>query len=140
VAEIIGDCHDGHLLKPNNSGHVTVWYKGKRVGLHRYIMALNYGDEAIDGKFICHKCHNPLCANPDHLYIGTRSTNALDDVKRGTHPLLGNRRKDIDNNEVYRLRNECGYTFKQLREHFKCGTGTLQYRLQQIENAKHAPN
>jgi hypothetical protein len=29
----------------------------------------------------CHTCHNPLCYNPDHLYVGDKSTNATDVYK-----------------------------------------------------------
>lgn len=35
--------------------------------------------------FICHHCDNPPCVNPDHLYEGTPSQNALDSVARGRH-------------------------------------------------------
>lgn len=37
------------------------------------------------GKVICHKCHNRLCVNPDHLYAGTQQDNINDELARGTH-------------------------------------------------------
>lgn len=38
-----------------------------------------------DGKEICHRCDNPICINPKHLYAGTRSQNVQDCVRRGRH-------------------------------------------------------
>jgi len=35
-----------------------------------------------EGAIICHKCDNPGCVNPDHLYAGTSKTNSLDRVRR----------------------------------------------------------
>lgn len=35
------------------------------------------------GKIICHKCDNPKCINPDHLFVGTRTDNYWDARKKG---------------------------------------------------------
>lgn len=32
---------------------------------------------------INHKCHNPSCCNPDHLYVGTQADNMRDVAERG---------------------------------------------------------
>ena len=39
--------------------------------------------------FVCHKCNNPKCCNPSHLYLGTRHQNILDAVAAGTHARMG---------------------------------------------------
>lgn len=35
--------------------------------------------------FVCHRCNNPKCFNPDHIYIGSNQDNMLDAVQAKTH-------------------------------------------------------
>lgn len=36
-----------------------------------------------DGEVACHRCDNPPCVNPAHLFVGTQVDNGLDCVKKG---------------------------------------------------------
>lgn len=45
-----------------------------------------YLSERTSGKgyIACHKCNNPPCCNPNHLYWGTPADNTKDSIKAGT--------------------------------------------------------
>ena len=63
-------------------GYGQVSFKNKKLYTHRVVWELSYG--AIpDGLFVLHKCDNPLCVNPNHLFLGTNQDNMTDKVKKG---------------------------------------------------------
>lgn len=66
-------------------GFVDVMVKGARrpILAHRLAWAWEHQREPAPGKIICHRCNNPSCCNPKHLYEGTPLTNSQDAVKAG---------------------------------------------------------
>jgi hypothetical protein len=63
-------------------GKFSAGTRGRWIGAHRYSYGLAYG--AIpDGMHVLHKCDNPACVRPDHLFLGTQRENLVDMTEKG---------------------------------------------------------
>ena len=56
--------------------------EGRHVLVHR-IAYEHYVAPIGEGLCVCHRCDNPRCHNPDHLFLGTYKDNVLDMVAKG---------------------------------------------------------
>jgi hypothetical protein len=80
VVPELGPCHiwsGGKISK----GYPIVRWEGKITIVTRVILGI-LEDKDVQA---CHRCDNPPCINPEHLFPGTRSENALDKVAKGRH-------------------------------------------------------
>jgi hypothetical protein len=67
---------------PKNYGRFM--HQGKHKLAHRFAWEITHG--AIpEGLQVCHKCDNPLCVRPDHLFLSTNSGNQKDSLRKGRH-------------------------------------------------------
>ncbi len=67
-----------------HNGYGKYW-NGKEKGLtsaHRVAWELGHG-EIPKGKWVLHKCDNPCCVRPSHLFLGTPKDNTQDAVSKG---------------------------------------------------------
>lgn len=87
----------------------------RQIAGHRWIWEQNNGPIPT-GMHVCHRCDNPRCVRPDHLFLGTPKDNFDDMVAKGRSAHLGSR------NGRARLTNEQA---REIRSRFAAGGTTL---------------
>lgn len=63
-------------------GYARIHIRDRVFLVHR-VSYFVFIDEIPNDMDICHRCDNPSCCNPDHLFPGTHSDNMRDMVRKG---------------------------------------------------------
>lgn len=74
-------------LSVTNKGYGRLRDGNKMKRAHRESYKVFVGN-IPNGMFVCHKCDNPKCINPDHLFLGTSYDNMRDMVAKGRNRVI----------------------------------------------------
>lgn len=106
--------------------------KPQHVFAHRFAYVLEYGG-VIDGLVVCHRCDNPGCVRPDHLFLGHQRDNLADMWAKGRgritriygerQHLAKLRETDIP---VIRARHEAGESQRRIARAYNVDKTTIQ--------------
>lgn len=107
-----------------SKGYGFFRYLGRRQLTHRVSYMLHKGP-IPNGLCVLHKCDNPPCVNPDHLFLGTKTDNARDrDLKghKGIHNHHGEKNPSAkvtwDIVEMMRMLHSHGWTHVAIGKFF----------------------
>ena len=109
------DCIEWSRSRDRN-GYGKVRIKGKPMLAHRLSWILNKG-YIPKGMLVCHKCDNPPCYNPDHLFIGTCADNMRDAREKGIFKAWGQRLKGAGNHKAKLTEEQVA----EIRKMIACG-------------------
>ena len=65
-----------------HAGYGQMWFDLKTMNASRVSWLIHNGP-IENNLWVLHKCDNPVCTNPNHLYLGTCKDNVQDMIKKG---------------------------------------------------------
>lgn len=87
-------------------GYGKIRINGSLKSAHRISYELFIGSLGIK-MLVCHKCDNPSCVNPEHLFLGTPKMNMIDMVDKG-RSMLGEKHWNakLSNKQILAIRED----------------------------------
>lgn len=112
-------------------GYGKLGYRGHDFTAHRCSYEYAFG-RLPDGMWVLHKCDNPPCINPSHLFLGAAKDNTADMYAKGRAPRIGakgatNRHARLTDDEALQIRLDfaAGARPKDLADQYGIGSSVV---------------
>jgi hypothetical protein len=98
-----------HFSNNKNFRYPRVTVNKKQIAITQ-VFFKKYKSEVPQGLFILHKCDNPSCINPGHLWLGTKKDNTQDAVLKGRWNNHGRKKgsSNLTKEQIVSIRSMCG--------------------------------
>ena len=139
----VTDCWEWMRSK-DSQGYGVISYKGQLYRIHRASAYLYFGFNLDSPLDVLHRCDNPPCFNPEHLFVGTASDNMKDASSKGRlRPSFGeaNSRAKLTTDQVIQIRQmrNNGFQLKDIASEFGISISTV-YGICARTNWSHLPD
>lgn len=117
------------LGNKDQDGYGRLWTGKRTTPAHRFSWQIRYGS-IPNGFQVLHKCDNPSCVNPHHLFLGTPREN-IDDMLAKGRSLKGEKHSlakltESQAIEVLRWRPGCGEKLKDVAKRLRVSLSAIE--------------
>jgi hypothetical protein len=81
--EVGMECWNWKGRTGSNNPYGITYFDRKWHRVHRLAWMLHNKTQIPKGLLVCHRCDNPICVRPDHLFLGTNADNTRDMDQKG---------------------------------------------------------
>lgn len=112
----------------DKDGYGAFWLNNEDIRAHRLAFIMKNG-QIPSNMFVCHRCDNPACVNPGHMFLGSSRDNINDMLSKG-RTLKGEKNngaklKEHQVTEIKKIYLAGNVSSRVLAKQFGVGKGTI---------------
>lgn len=108
ILDLVTECWIDTGTMANLKGYRKIYYNRQWIPTTHFIWEITNCSPVPVGMMMCHRCDNPSCFNPAHLFLGTNTDNQRDMIAKGRarHPNGECLPHKVNADQVILIRNE----------------------------------